>query len=353
MLVDDSKGDVRLLKSILQKEPFKIEVAYGGKIAVEMAESILPDLILLDIMMPDQDGYSTCEQLRNIEATKDIPIIFITGKTEKKDIVKGFQIGGNDYITKPYYSLELILRINNQLELISSKKMIEKESHERRQLIHILCHDLTNPLGYIKGLLDNLDDIDDIKQLKDALGDSVAGGLSLIKLVRRMSALEDNVIDIQEIHLKVAIKYSTKILENSFKQKKIKLVVDVPDQMVVLAELVSLTNSVLNNLLTNAHKFSYPGSKVWITAVEKENSTELSIRDEGIGIPQKMHDNLFSLGMAKNRKGTRQEEGTGFGMPLVRKFMLAYGGNIRFESTDEKENPNQKGTNMILTFMKG
>ncbi|MCP4297027.1 MAG: sensor histidine kinase, partial [Proteobacteria bacterium] len=188
---------------------------------------------------------------------------------------------------------------------------------------------------------------------REALKDSITGGLSLIKLVRRMSALEEHVIDTQNIHLTVAIKYSIKILEKSFKQKKIKLVMDVPDRMTVLAELVSLTNSVLNNLLTNAHKFSYRRSKVWITAIEKGDSIELSIRDEGIGIPQEMHDKLFSIGMAKNRKGTNQEQGTGFGMPLVRKFMLAYGGNIRFESTDEKENPDQKGTTMILTFIKG
>ncbi len=105
---------------------------------------------MLDIMMPKLDGRETCKRLKSSPATKDIPVIFLTARTEVEEIVQGFELGAVDYVTKPFNLPELMSRVNTHIELKLNRDIVAMQNDERKELLHVLCHDITNPLSVIK-----------------------------------------------------------------------------------------------------------------------------------------------------------------------------------------------------------
>lgn len=129
LIVDDVLENIQILGKILKENDYKIAIANNGRQAISTAVAIKPDLILLDVMMPELDGYETCKRLKEIPGTKDIPIIFLTAKCETQDIIDGFKAGALDYITKPFNSYELKARVKTHTELKLSKDLlIEKNT---------------------------------------------------------------------------------------------------------------------------------------------------------------------------------------------------------------------------------
>jgi CheY-like chemotaxis protein len=350
LIVDDTPKNIQVLGIILKQEGYQISVAQNGLQALKVIDKILPDLIILDIMMPELDGFEMCQRLKNSERTKDIPIIFLTAKTESNSIIKGFELGAMDYITKPFNSKELLARVHTHLELKFTKDIIQKISNERKELLHILCHDLANPMNSILTVLNLMRTYQDFKEMRELLVSSVENGLEVITLVREMRSLEEHKLKLIVVNLAKAITESSRILSKKFSDKQIELRVDVDEQLDVYVERVSFVNSVLNNLFTNAIKFSYSNSKVIVNAKRSTNSIELFIQDFGIGMPVTLLQDVFNVSKTTSRPGTGRERGTGFGMPLVKKFVDAYGGTIEVFSKEEKLHPQEHGTLVKMTL---
>ena len=125
LLVDDTSSNIDVLMKTLEPEGYSLAVASSGKKALEIAQRFLPDLILLDIVMPRFDGFETCRQLKKKEATQDIPVIFITARNDPDDIIKGFDAGGVDYISKPFRQEEVCVRVRTHLKLRNLMKRLE------------------------------------------------------------------------------------------------------------------------------------------------------------------------------------------------------------------------------------
>ena len=125
LIVDDTPKNIQVLGTILRQEGYQINIAQDGSRAIHMAEKVSPDLILLDVMMPDMDGYETSLKLKQSPETKDIPIIFLTARKEPEDIIKGFEVGGLDYISKPFNSIELLARIRTHLDLWHKTRQLQ------------------------------------------------------------------------------------------------------------------------------------------------------------------------------------------------------------------------------------
>ena len=134
LVVDDTKENLKMLSGVL-KEKYRVKVTLKGAEALEIVSKERPDLILLDIMMPEMDGYEACSKLKEDPGTKDIPIIFLTAKTEVDDIVKGFELGAIDYIQKPFNKVELLVRINTHLNLASLQRELAKTNEELEQRV--------------------------------------------------------------------------------------------------------------------------------------------------------------------------------------------------------------------------
>ena len=128
LIVDDTVKNLQVLGSVLKAENYKIAIATNGNQAVITANDINPDLILLDVMMPDLNGFDTCKKLKSIPGTSEIPVIFLTAKVETEDIIEGFKVGAVDYITKPFNTYELKARVKTHIELKISKDLLEQKN---------------------------------------------------------------------------------------------------------------------------------------------------------------------------------------------------------------------------------
>ncbi len=352
MIVDDTPQNIQVLGTTLRRENYQIYVAQNGVQALEMINEILPDLILLDVMMPELDGFDTCRRLKAEERTCDIPIIFLTAKAETNDIVHGFELGAVDYVTKPFNATELLIRVRTQLELKSSRDEVQRISHERKELVHILCHDLANPMSTMLSILNMQDFFATFDEMRELLVSAAENGLNVIQLVREMQALDEHELELDYLNLSSMLIESERMLHNRFSDKQVALEKDIDSDLNVKVERTSFVNSVVNNLLTNALKFSYPDSIIHISCeVFDEKNLVLRIQDTGIGMSEKLLQGLFDVRKTTSRRGTNGEQGTGFGMPLVEKFMHAYGGRIEVASRSEKQHPDDHGTTISLYLL--
>ena len=166
MVVDDNVFNVQLLEIMLKKSNYTVIFATCGKEALEKLKSEKPDIVLLDIMMPDISGYDVAKEIRENSDFSEIPILFLSALNNVDDIIKGFKSGADDYISKPFNKEELLTRINHQLSLVNAKRIIIKKNEELRKLVmerdkfySLVAHDLRSPIGILKMSLNILTEL--------------------------------------------------------------------------------------------------------------------------------------------------------------------------------------------------
>ncbi|MCG8634617.1 MAG: hybrid sensor histidine kinase/response regulator [Desulfobacterales bacterium] len=358
ILIIDDNPDIRNLIQVILK-PYDLEVllADSGPAGFEILRRQNVELIILDIILPGMDGYEICRTLKENPETREIPVIFLSVKDETESLVRGLKIGAVDYISKPFHHDEFIARIKVHLELYKNKDLLRRQLEENKQLIHILSHDLKNPIGSAQSFLELLeDDPDDLEECLEYAKMGLDQGLQIITLVRDFMALKDKKakLTLMKLNLKRLVDISQSILMNMIREKQLTVAVDISSDIFIRVDEASFINSVLNNLLTNAIKFSFPGSQIGIRAETVQDgdreTTVLYITDHGIGIPEDMVGNLFDIKESLSRPGTEGEMGTGFGMPLVKTFVEAYGGTIEVRSKEKTEGEDDHGTTVIISL---
>jgi len=132
LVVDDNQENLKVVSNFLKEKGYQIALALDGESALKVLYDNEIDLVLLDIMMPGMDGFEVCKKIKSLKVLKDIPIIFLTAKSETDDIVKGFQLGGVDYITKPFRKEELLVRVNNHIQLKQARDLLRKYANESK-----------------------------------------------------------------------------------------------------------------------------------------------------------------------------------------------------------------------------
>ncbi len=135
LIVDDIPSNIRLMVSILDENGYSVSYAQSGKHAIDLCKKVNFDLVLLDVMMPGMDGFEVCKSLRTIKEYESIPIIFLTAKTDQKSILKGFETGGVDYVTKPFSEKELLVRIRTHLDLKHTRDALKSELEFKKKVM--------------------------------------------------------------------------------------------------------------------------------------------------------------------------------------------------------------------------
>jgi signal transduction histidine kinase len=351
LIVDDSPFNITMLLEILDEKKYNVSVAGSGKEAFEWAKKIQPDLILLDIIMPDIDGIETCRKLKEEIATKNIPVIFLTARDNTEDIINGFDAGAVDYVLKPFNVAELTKRVETHLQLQKITNDYIKSDEHKKTLLRIMSHDLTNYIGSIKGLFQLIkEDNSNLTELGEYIDKSIDNSLDLMTFIRNSMAIEEKGLNLNAFFVRELIDESLYVLNSKFKSKNIKVKKVIDPDLKIIVERISFINSVINNILTNAIKFSRLGSEVEINASYENrlNKARISIKDHGIGMPKSLIEKIFDISEQTSRTGTSGEIGTGFGMPLVKKFVSEYGGQIEVRSVEEHENSMSHGTEFII-----
>ncbi len=381
LIVDDEPLNIRVLQNQLQMNNYDVMTAQDGFKALEKLESEKPDLIILDLMMPYMSGYEFCTKVRETYKASELPIIILTAKNQVEDLVKGLDCGANDYITKPFSKQEIVSRIENQLKLRRfseellkvnldlealnqslEKKVLDRthqladSNDQMKQLLQILCHDLLNPFSSLHGILELISfEPEQFDKMKEYMQIAVDNGIAIIEMVRRMKPLDENTIqdELKMYRLKDLVTESRHIFSQRLNNKRLSLVEEVADDIFVEVEKTSFINSVLNNILSNAIKFSYPGGDIRINAEEVNDKVVISVRDYGIGIPSWMIADLYKLDRSTSRKGTEGETGTGYGLSLIKQIVTAYGGSVDINSNETSAGDVIKGTEVKLILKSG
>lgn len=346
LIVDDDSSNLKILHTYFEKSDFHVVAAKNGKEALEKAPTLLPDLILLDVMMPGINGFETCRRLKANETTKDIPIIFMTGLTEPKTKVKGFEIGGLDYIAKPFYYQEVIARVNVQLAL---RKLQHQLQHQNKQLqalntskdqfLSIIANDLKKPFAEIfvsaEQITQQLDSHrhEDAKQTVKHLQSAVENYQALLENLLLWAKVQQGIIDYAPKPIDLAHMFvkNVALLTPYAIEKQITLTNLLPERLLITADITML-DTIIHNLLSNAIKFTKAGGNVEVVAASDDQSVIVSIKDTGIGIPAEKLPALFQIDQKYQQIGTADEKGTGLGLILCKEFVERHGGRIWVES---------------------
>ncbi|MDJ0659875.1 MAG: response regulator [Crocosphaera sp.] len=348
LVVDDTPDNLRLLSVMLSEQGYKVRKALNGKTALNTIYQVPPDLILLDINMPSMNGYEVCQKLKEDEKTKEIPVIFISALDDVLDKVKAFDVGGVDYINKPFQAEEVIARIENQLTIQRQKKQLQQEIKERekteqtlRIYLHAVSHDLRNPVLGFSMILKNFlkqkqESIEIPSKVLEQMSKSCDRQLNLINSLVESQQFEMGSINLNLNPLnlgKLGQQLATE-WQPMLKEKKATLVLDIPEDLPMVTGDSDRLWRVLENLMANALKHNDPGVQLTLKAdiirQEKKELTPQKIRcsleDNGVGIDPKQAATLFER--YQRGEGANKTLGLGLGLYLCRKIIEAHGGEI-------------------------
>ncbi len=360
IIVDDMKLNILVLNKILSRYGFETIFEMESQNVVQLACKEQPDVILLDFEMPVMNGPEVCRALKQNPQTKDIPVLFVTSHAGENEIAEAFNSGAEDYVLKPPREQEVMARLNRVFLNSDLQKKILAQFEDQAQLTRTLSHDINNLLmlvGHGIRTLGKLLENENLLQRADfqrEYGRALTGAErigGLVENIRQLQALDDQKLNLklEKIKVRPIFEDCATIFSARSIEKKVELVIDCDPELTVLAEPNSFVNSVLNNLISNAFKFSYPGSKIILKAFPLAQGIQVEVQDFGMGMPADLLAKIFSKTEKTSRPGTEKEKGTGFGMPIVKRFVELYGGTIEI-SSESRENSAQSGTMVRLTL---
>ncbi len=359
LIVDDVPENVQLVGSMLQRRGYRVSLAEHGEQALSLIEQDPPHLILLDISMPDMDGFDVCNRLKNDPKTRDIPIIFLTAFSDKGRVIQGFEIGAVDYVTKPFNSAELFSRIRTHLDLRFTKELVmqrnqqlqelndqlHQASQDKDELLGIVAHDLKSPLSAIRSIAETLtNDKSLTDEEKNDLNRSVLETsermFSLIEDLLSANALERGgmkfrmmPVDVGDILLETVHHY-----KNPARDKNIALHFPSTNLIFAYTDEKALIH-ILDNLLSNAIKYSPQGKAVYVSIEERaasgampDGSIRVAIKDEGQGMTEEDMSRLFGKFTRLSAKPTAGEHSTGLGLSIVKKLAESVHARVWCES---------------------
>lgn len=359
LLVDDQPKNIQVAGTLLSSANFDVEIATDGFKALEWLKDGAFDLVLLDVMMPGMDGFETCRRFKQMAGSEDVPVIFLTAKTDTESIVEGFSAGGVDYLTKPFQEEELLVRVRTHLEMRQMRAKlkdmnkwlqaeVEKKTQELQEMNRTLQNSLTK-LETLDGSKDNF-----LKIISHEIRTPLNGIIGASFLLRSMITTPDQqeFFDMLDISLKRLENFSFAALQITELQAKAnnlprapetisslieeaKLITHIEQQRNFVIETGALPETITVNkvlmvtalvkLLDNAIRFSPQGSKVTIQVSQESGELRIRVVDEGNGFPDSVLLRKFEPFVTGE---THVDKNPGLSLPLVKFIIEAHGGRI-------------------------
>lgn len=347
MVVDDQPQNVKLVKELLTiAMRYKVLEAQSGEQALKLLEGTVPDLILLDVMMPDLDGVETCKRIKENPVLADIPIIFLSAADDKNLIVQALESGGVDYVTKPFSRAELLTRVRTHLALKSARDSLKSLAEDKDELLGILTHDLKNHLGGMQMSAQLMHDrlkrqpVDvKITHLVDNILLDTAQMLAFVKEFLANSMAERTLQFTHEpVNLAQAASQTVRQYQITADRKEIQFVCEIDDSSNSMVSVDPIAvKQILDNLISNAIKFSPAGKTIGVSVrAMKGDCVECSIADEGPGFTDEDKTRMFRRYARLSARPTAGEPSTGLGLSIVKRLIEAMQGRLLLESLPGK-----------------
>lgn len=357
LIIDDIPQNVQVSGNILKEKNYNIMAALNGETGLKILDERAVDLVLLDVSMPGMNGHEVCEQILGNEKTKDIPVIFLTARSESEDIVKGFKLGAVDYITKPFNPDELLQRVENHLKIKQQKEQIAEQNRKlaiqnkelcelnksKNKFLSIIAHDLKSPFNAVLGLMNLLEKkfstYSDEKKFTiiSNVNSNLKNTFSLLENLLTWARSQSNRIELNIVKndLKFLVEEVFFYQAKAADVKHVKLTSLIKKDTSAFFDRKSI-ETVLRNLISNAIKFSKENTEIKVNAVPKSINNkqyiQVKVCDSGIGIEPESIDKLFSIEENISTEGTNQEQGTGLGLLICKEFVEKNKGEIFVES---------------------
>jgi len=329
LIVDDKIENLQYLNEILKSDDYDIRATADAKMALNAAKLSKPHLILLDIKMPDMDGYELCRLIKEIDELKDIPIIFISALDSVEDKVRAFEEGGVDYITKPFEPKEIKARVKTQLEIYKNKVTIAKLLEQQDLFVKKIMHEMNTPVSIISLNSEILEkragmskEINAIKASTKTLS-SIYGDLSY-KIKK-----QNREYKISQITLLEFISSRVQFFDELANTKDIQIHLEYSDELSIFINKYELER-IIDNTISNAIKYSKESSEIIIFFGIEDNRALLSIEDFGIGIENV--DKIFDAYYQQSSK----KLGLGLGLNIVKEICDKYEIEIDVKSSKNK-----------------
>lgn len=363
LIVDDLPKNIMVLGNNLMAENYQIAYAKSGSEAIQQTLDNDFDLILLDIMMPGLDGYETCHQILSNPKTENIPIIFITAKNDYESIIKGFDTGAVDYVTKPFNAKELLARVKTHLELKRSREKLEevneileqkveertkelKKANEKikkldaakSSFLGIISHEVRTPLNGIYGSIEMLKDIikneedQDILEMITESADRLLSFSELSTLISELNVdqyeiIKDSVKLMDLVHLA-----KEKNIEKLFDGHKVQFYLQASSEDLEVVVDKKLILKVIKDIIHNSVKFNQEQVNIYIDINHKPEHIELKIEDDGVGFPDQVLPSLFEIFQSDSEEYV---EGKGLNLAAAKLILNAHNGHIEAYNSEK------------------
>lgn len=350
LIVDDTPENLQLLSSMLGEVGYRARPVISGQMALQAANISRPDLILLDINMPDMDGYEVCAQFKSIASLADVPILFISALDTTFNKVKAFEVGGVDYITKPFQFEEVLARVQTQLHLYEQRREIaELRSHDRHyfeklslmkdEVVHTTSRNIKNPLNTIINtiyLLNQEEIISNAKERQKYLGLLRTNADRIVNLI-------SDLLDLARIETGMAITKEIMILpqflesnmrnfEPIAQKKQVTLQLGTIESYFTVPFDPPLLTQVFQILLNNAIKNTPEGGTVEVEAALMQREVIIKVFDNGVAIPSQDLPYIFNKFYQINPDSPESGEETGLELSLAKSIVEQHGGRIWVEA---------------------
>ncbi len=337
LIIEDNPVNMHLLLHVLMDAGFNVIVADAGEPGLTMAAENIPDIILLDILLPGMDGFAVCQQLKQDVATADIPIVFMTALTETENIVRAFKLGAVDYVTKPIQSAEVLARINTHLTMSRLQIDLENEVEERGLLIeeldafaHMVAHDLKNPLSNIVGFAKVLErgygrlPEKDIHFALQAVTSSAYKMSDIIDALLSLARVRQNQVEIKPVQMEAIIRETVSRLQANIQQTG--AMIDGAASWPQVLGHAPWLEEVWVNYVSNAIKYGGDPPQIYLGWDDLEDGFyRFWVQDNGSGLTDRQQEQLFQ---PFTRFHTTQAEGHGLGLCVVQRIVLKSGGEV-------------------------
>jgi signal transduction histidine kinase len=341
LVVDDDPGSRKLLEGYLLAESYSVSCVADGASALAIARQELPDVVLLDVMMPGMTGHDVCRALKRDPGTHLAQVMMVTALDSMPDRVEGLDTGADDYVSKPVRREEFLAKVRALLrarrllvDLENARAELAARNQElqlKKTLAQTLVHDLKSPLSAILGNLDLLEmrSEDRLRYLVQRSRDGASRMLKMIVNLMDVEGLEEGRLTpaIEAVDAAEILQRTMTEAEGAAAQKKVGLAMSADEEVWVDADPV-LLRRVVDNLLANAISKSPPGGRVTMTAAMREEGGEIAVSDEGEGIPEEHREHIFEKYAQLEKNGAGDSNNRGLGLTFCRLAVEAHGGTI-------------------------
>ena len=343
LAVDDQAANLRVVGILLGRNGYEVVPAANGAEALAAAQEQVPDLILLDMMMPGMDGFELLAALRAMPALRDVPAVFLTAAHDRDLLLRAFDAGAVDYVTKPFMPEELLARVGAHIGLKQTRDRLQRVAHERQELVNLVAHDLKNPLGSVLFASDMLRQPDcrpeRVPRYLQVIHDSAQDAVGYIRryLESQARALDSAARNApaQAACLRETADWLLQRYELQFEGCGMRLAVLVPERTGHVAIEPLVLRQVAENLVTNAMKYARSGGELdLVVRASAPGYWQLLAEDRGPGIPASRQRELFQPFQHLSEHDPADGLSSGLGLSLARQIIAGAGGQLWYEDRE-------------------